>query len=124
MNIDIEKTQKYYSHLLPESLCDCAYCRNYYAQIKSAYPEISDYLANWGIDIEKPYETSPLEPENGNLVYCVCQYIAFGTCADSYTYKIGDVEFRKASSYPSTGIQEEHFVLEFSPIQLKADFEI
>jgi hypothetical protein len=89
-------------------------------QIKADYPAVESYLASFGVDIEKPFETSPLEPdENDMLEYCGCQYIVFGNCPDTYRHKIGDVEFRVASSHPSTGIEEEHFVLEFFPIRLK-----
>ena len=73
-----------------------------------------------GIDIEKPFETSPLESnEKGMLEYCCCQYIAFGTCEPEYNHRIDNVEFRMAISYPSTGIEQEHFVIELYPIQLK-----
>jgi hypothetical protein len=120
MNVNIGKTQKYYHSIGTESLCDCNYCKNYYAQVKASYPEIASYLASLGVDIEKPFELSPLELENGMLEYCACQYIVFGSCPDMYRHKIGDVEFHVASHHPSTEIEEEHFVLEFAPIRLKA----
>jgi hypothetical protein len=119
VNANIEKTQKYYHSIEPESLCDCNYCKNYYAQIKATYPAVTSYLASLGVDIEKPFDVSPLEPENGMLEYCACQYIVFGSCPDTYRHKIGDVEFCVTTSHPSTGIEEEHFVLDFSPIRLK-----
>lgn len=120
MKVNIEKTRKYYSSIKPESLCNCNYCKNYYMQIKADYSVIASYLASFGVDIEKPFETSPLEPdENKILEYCCCQYIVFGSCPNTYSHRIGDVEFHVASSYPSTGIEEEHFVLEFYPICLK-----
>jgi hypothetical protein len=120
MNVDIEKTKTYYNAIEPESLCDCNYCKNYYTQIKGDYPAIAEYLASFGVDIEKPFETSPLELDADDMLeYCACQYIVFGGCPDTYRHKIGDVEFCVAASYPSTGIREEHFVLEFSPIRLK-----
>ncbi len=78
------------------------------------------HLDSWGIDIEKPLETSPLAPdENGMLEYCCCQYIVLGNCEPEYHYKIANIEFRVAKSYPGTGIEQEHFVLEFFPIKLK-----
>jgi hypothetical protein len=121
MHVDIEKTRKYYSQIKAENLCDCNYCKNYYLQIKAAYTEVASYLASLGVDIEKPFEASPLAPdEDGMLEYCACQYIVFGSCPDTYCHKIGNVEFCVATSHPSTGIAEEHFVLEFSPIRLKA----
>jgi hypothetical protein len=120
MNVDIEKTRKYYHSIGQESLCKCNYCKNYYMQIKADYPAIGSYLASFGVDVAKPFEISPLEPDgNGMLEYSACQYIVFGGCPNTYHHRIGDVEFRVASSHPSTGIEEEHFVLEFFPIRLK-----
>lgn len=120
MSVDVKKTEKYYNSITNNSLCDCNYCKNYYLQIKSAYPLVENYLATIGVDIEKPFELSPLEPDlNGILEYCSCQYIVFGSCQTAYLCTVGDVEIRVATSYPSTGIEEEHFVLEFSPIRLK-----
>lgn len=120
MNIDTQKTKKYYNSITKNDLCDCNYCKNYYLQIKSAYPLVADYLASMGVDIEKPFEISPLEPDgNGILEYYSCQYIVLGCCQTAYFHKINEVEFRIAISYPSTYMEEEHFVLEFSPIRLK-----
>ena len=120
MNVDVSATKDYYNSITDSALCDCSYCRNYRLQIKSAFPEVATYLETWGIDIEKPYETSPLEPdENEMLEYCGCQYIVFGSCDPEYHHRIGDVEFRIATSYPSTGIEQEHFVLELFPVRLK-----
>ena len=121
MNVDIAKTKEYYTAIADTELCDCTYCRNYRLQIKSAYPDVAEYLMTLGIDIQKPFETSPLEPdENGMLEYCCCQYIVFGSCKPEYHHRIGDVEFRVATSYPGTGIEQEHFVIELSPICLRS----
>ncbi|MEE0964702.1 MAG: hypothetical protein U0L73_10905 [Ruminococcus bromii] len=121
MNVDIAKTKEYYAAIADTELCDCSYCRNYRLQIKSAYPEVAEYLMTLGIDIQKPFETSPLEPdENGMLEYCCCQYIVFGSCTPEYHHRIGDVEFRVATSYPGTGIEQAHFVIEFFPVRLRS----
>ena len=78
MNVNVTKTKEYYTTITDSKLCDCSYCRNYRLQIKSVLPEVATYLESLGIDIEKPFEISPLEPdENGMLEYCGCQYIAF-----------------------------------------------
>jgi len=120
MNVNIAETKDYYNSLTESSLCRCSYCRSYRLQVKAAFPEVAEYLDSMGIDIEKPFETSTLEPdENGMLGYCCCQYIVFGNCDAAYHYKIDDIEFRTATSYPSTGIEQAHFVLEFFPIKLK-----
>ena len=120
MNVDVSATRDYYNTITDSALCNCSYCRNYRLQIKSAFPEVTAYLDSLGINIEKPFETSPLEPdENGMLEYCGCQYIVFGSCDPEYHHRIGDVEFRIATSYPNTGIEQKHFVLELFPVQLK-----
>lgn len=120
MNVDVAKTTEYYHSIAELSMCDCAYCRSYRSQVKSAYPEVAEHLNTFGIDIEKPFETSPLTPdEMGILEYCCCQYIAFGKCDPEYHCKVGNVEFRIATSYPSTGIQHPHFLIELFPIKLK-----
>ena len=122
MDVNVSQTQEYYHSITKDSMCDCSYCRSYRLQIKSAFPKVAEYLDSLGIDIEKPFETSPLEPdENGMLEYCCCQYIAFGNCEPNYHHRIGNVEFRMATSYPKTGIEQEHFVLEFYPIKLEFD---
>lgn len=39
-----------------------------------------------------------------------------------YHHEIDNIEFRTAKFYPSTGVEQEHFVLEFSLIELKCIF--
>ncbi len=120
MNVNIDQTREYYRSLDINSLCDCNYCKNYCLQIKSGYPKVAEFLDTLGVEIEKPFETSPLEPdENGFLEYCGCQYIVFGTCSSDYQHQIDNVEFRLAPSHPATGIEAKHFVLEFYPVQLR-----
>ena len=110
---------QYYRNLGPENLCGCDYCRNYCARVKAAYPEAARYLDSLGVDIEKPFETMPLEPdENGYLEYCVCQYVVFGSCPEDFTHQIGDVTFGRSDCHPNTKLDGEHFVLDFYPIRL------
>lgn len=120
MGIDVKKTQKYYNSITTDDLCSCNYCKNYYFQVKSAYPLVANYLASIGVDIQKPFEISPLEPDtNGILEYCTCQYIVFGKYQTFHSHKVENVEFRIATSFPDTSIDDEHFVLELYPIRLK-----
>ena len=120
IDVDIKATQSYYESAADDKLCDCDYCRNYRLQVKAAYPEVAAYLAGLGIDIEKPFETSPLEPdEDGYLEYCICQYVAFGACSAEYHHRLGDVAFGLSTSHPNTGIDEQHFVLDVYPMRLK-----
>ena len=118
MKIDIEKTKEFYNSLGYDELCNCDYCKNYYEKIKETYPEIATCLSKFGIDIAKPYEISSLEPENGNLIYSVCQYIVFGNCEDDFCEKVGDIKFKKSENYPNINIEDEHFVLDIFGIKL------
>ena len=119
--MNVEKNQTYYAHLLSTDLCQCAYCRNYVKEIRKAYPLVSKYLENMRIDIEKPFETMPLEPdENKNIEYIAVQYIAFGDVRHFKKMLISDVNIDIALSHPSTNLKDDHhFVIEIFPIILK-----
>ena len=67
--MDIEKTREYYLNLKEEDVCDCEWCRNFITQIRKVYPDVAKYLDEMGVDIEKPYESWSLDPdENGNVL--------------------------------------------------------
>lgn len=69
----IKKTREYYKTNL---LCNYSCCRNYYVQIKSKFPKLSDFLSNFGIDISKPDEIISIETDSEinymNIDYTVC----------------------------------------------------
>ncbi|MGI6607375.1 MAG: hypothetical protein ACOX1F_00120 [Erysipelotrichaceae bacterium] len=117
--MDIEKTKKYYDNLKFEEICDCAYCKNYVREIKKTYPELAEYLASIGIDIEKPFETMPLKPENSFIEYIGVQYIIMGDKKAFNKTTVSDVQADIAKSHPATEIKDEHFVIEIYPITLR-----
>lgn len=118
--MNARKTMDYYVALSPDDICQCAYCQNYVRGVKSSYPLVADYLQSMGIDIEKPFEAMPLEPdEEGNIEYLGVQYIVLGSKDDFESASIGDVRIDTSESHPSTNIEDEHFVIEVSPICLK-----
>ena len=86
---------------------------NYYRE------KLSDHLAGMGVDIEKPFETMPLEPYEGNIEYIAAQYIVIGNAADFKSEDVYGVHIGIADSHPMTDIVEEHYVIEISPIRLK-----
>ena len=121
--MDAEKTRAFYSRLDSQDVCDCAYCQNYIRQIRAAYPAVADYLSRLGVDMEKPLETMPLEPdEAGELEYAGPQYIVCGTPEGFAETQIGSVHVGIATSHPSTGLEEPNFVIELYPIKLKWSF--
>lgn len=119
MQPDIARTRAYYANLPMVDLRNCVYCQNYREKVRQAHPAMADFLAFLGVDVEKAFETSPLEPaENGILSYCACQYLVFGACGADYQRQIGDVLFRVATSYPAPKVHGPYFVLECGPICL------
>lgn len=118
--MDVKKTQDYYKQLAYDELCDCAYCQNYVRQIQREYPVIAEYLQKFGIDIEKPFETMPLEPtKDGYIEYIAAQYIVYGDHTGFEKTTVNSVNIDIADSHPSTRIEEPHFVIELYPIRLK-----
>ena len=67
------KTRQYDQAMGPGEPCSCNDCKNYCARVKAAYPAAAEYLAGLGVEIEKPLETSPLEPgADGMMEYRAC----------------------------------------------------
>ena len=119
--MDIKKTKLYYEQINSSDICDCAYCKNYVREIKSTYPKLAKYLGSLGVDIEKPFETMPLEPDEktGRIEYISAQYIVYGGTDDFSKKVIGCVNVDIAETHPPTQINEAHFVIEIYPISLR-----
>ena len=118
--MDIERTKAYYEQIKEDSLCTCIYCQNYYRQIRGAYPALSEYLSHLGVDIEKSYYPMPCDPDKtGMIKYVAGLYIIFGTPDGFEKTTIGSVHVNTTEIYPPTEIEEDHFVVEVSPIFLK-----
>ena len=90
--------------------------------VKSKQPirKLPNIFFSLGIDIEKPFETMPLEPdETGNIEYISAQYIICGEPDNFVKTIIGSVNVDVAGAHPSTQINEAHFVIEIYPVRLK-----
>ncbi len=120
--MNCEKTREFY--LSYEDICPCIYCQNYIKEIRGTYPLVAEYLEKLGVNIEKPFETIPLDPdENGNIEYVCGQYVVFGNKNKFIEKSIGGVNISISEIHPSTGIKESHFVIEIYPICLKWTIE-
>lgn len=118
--MNIKKTQEYYKQLGHNDMCSCAYCQNYIKRIKDEYPAIAEHLQGLGIDIEKPFEAMPLEPDSdGYIEYIAAQYIVLGERTGFEKATVNSVNIDIAGSHPSSRIIEPHFVIEIYPIRLK-----
>lgn len=71
--VDVEKTINYYK---THSLCECACCENFYAQIKGKFPKLESFLSDFGVDISRPDECMSVELDNtiqyNGVDYTVC----------------------------------------------------
>lgn len=118
--LSIKETKQYYDSLTAEDLCNCAYCRNYIREIRNAYPKVAEYLLALGVDIEKPFETIPLEPdETGGIEYLSSQYIVIGNTDGFIKTVIDTVTVDITDSHPLINIDKPHFVIEIYPVRLK-----
>lgn len=117
--MDIEKTKDYYKNLKSKEICQCAYCQNYVREIRNEYRDLGEYLDRNGVDIEKPFETMPLEEKDGYIEYAAAQYIVMVSTEGFKESKVGDVTITLTDTHPTTDIDGEHFVIEIYPIVLK-----
>ena len=60
-DVDMTATMEYSAREAAEH-CDCGYCRNFYASVDEAYPQLRPFLAQFGLDIEAPEELMPFDP--------------------------------------------------------------
>ena len=119
--MNIEKTRDFYKTY--DDLCDCAYCRNYIREIKKAYPDLVAFLDKIGVDVEKPFETMPGEPENNFIEYFGVQYLVMGDKIDFSKTKLGEIAIDLAKSFPDPGLDCKYYVIEVGPIKLKWTIE-
>lgn len=118
--MDTERTKLFYDRMDASEVCQCSYCQNYVKEIRKAYPEVATYLADLGIDVDKPFETMPLEPDgNGNIEYIGVQYICMGNKEGFIKALVSGIQLDIATSHPKTDIDQKHFVIEIYPIVLK-----
>lgn len=69
-DIDLNTTMEYSASEAADH-CICAYCRNFYATVDTAYPNLRPFLAQFAIDIEAPDELIPYFPPTECEAYYV-----------------------------------------------------
>ena len=74
-SVTLEQTKEYYAS---PALCNCAYCRNYYPQIRAAFPVLDSFLSEFGADISSPDEIMGVEI-TGHIDYFNVDYTVCGT---------------------------------------------
>ncbi len=115
--VDMTATMAY-SAQEAASHCDCAYCRNFYAAVDVAYPQLRPLLARFGLDIEAPDELMPFTATNVLCLYAVCGRITkIGTASLMIDGVRIDPEERSISMI-NTDCPEPLFVLSIGPFDL------
>ena len=105
---DIEDTKEYYK---TRTLCECSNCRNFYAQIKGKFAELEVFLAEFGIDIEKPDEIESVSRENG-AAYIWVDYTVSGKMEALDGHKVAYDEQLELTldGFPGKIVISEHFI--------------
>lgn len=83
-SVDVEKTKEYYKI---NTLCECSYCHNFYAQIEEKLPKLKEFLSAFGVDVSKPDESSSIEREN-SIDYLSVDYTVCGEIIEASKYEI------------------------------------
>lgn len=116
MKFNEKLNSSYYADYVP---CNCEACENYYLQIKEKFPGICAFLEHMNVNPLKPFELI-WDNEGEDYIYFGCQYLVFGELQEDYKEIIDGVEITENKYFhPSTGVKEEHFILDFGPIRLK-----
>ena len=79
LDVDIEKTLQYSRE---HSICDCDEDRNLYAQIREKFPDLTAFLAELGLLIERPDETG-LCAVDDYIDYHFVSYTVIGNILES-----------------------------------------
>ena len=84
LDVDVEETLKYSRE---HSLCDCDQDRNLYTQIREKFPELTAFLAELGLLIERPDETGSCDVDD-YIDYHFVSYTVIGNILESDKYEI------------------------------------
>lgn len=111
MSIDYVKTKEFYENY--NDLCDCDMCMFYYENIKNLYPDLSNYLTEKNIDIQKPFEVGyPYIDEKSNLIYPIVQYVVIGDSKEDFSINLDGIIIEKGKFYPNLAIDNPYFVID------------
>ncbi|MBR5022937.1 MAG: hypothetical protein IKY18_07045 [Oscillospiraceae bacterium] len=121
LDIDFEATVQYYQE---HSLCDCSECRNFYAQAREKFPGLTTFLAELGVDIQRPDEIGSIALGD-EVDYHFVAYTVNGRILehDGYEIDIRDGEAALSividnSYFPNEQKIEDHFTVTVYNIRL------
>lgn len=116
-DVDLSQTMAYSAAEAAEH-CTCAYCRNFYAAVDDAYPQLRPFLANFGVDVEAPDELMPFTSTNLLNLYAVCGKIRKAGSSPIFVSGLRiDPESQKVSMV-NTACPEPLFILSVGPFDI------
>lgn len=118
--IDVDITADYYKSYT--DLCDCAPCRNYYQAIKDYSADLTAFLEQFGIDIEKPIETCWYDADKQANTVDYTAYYAFHGFIESGEYEIDfdgiNVVVQNPENMPNTEITKPYYIFQIFNLYL------
>lgn len=113
-SVNIEKTKEYYRTY--SDLCNCDGCKNFYQAIQSYSAELTEFLEQFGIDIEKPIEAMwfAVDKQSKTVDYAA-YYAVHGTAAKgSYEIDLGTINIvvQPPKNSPNTKMAEPYFIFQ------------
>lgn len=116
LNTQIEETAAWYKEDTEQ--CECDYCTAFRKSFSHCYPATAKLLSFYGIDVNKPLDTSPAEPEGNTITYDAVQYVLKGVCNTNKDYSVEGLTIHKADAYPTYKQAENTFVIGINGIRL------
>ena len=119
-DVDITRSMEYYAAEAAEH-CTCGYCRNFYAAVDAHYPDLREFFALFGVDIEAPYEQMPFDVHDGIVYDSV--YPVYGSILKNgkEPFWINDVSIQPLpidSRFEADFATEHCFLLEVNTVNL------
>ena len=84
LEVDIDSTARYSKE---HALCDCNEDRNFYAQVRERFPKLTAFLAELGVEIDRPDETGSHAMED-YIDYHFVAYTVVGDIVELGKYEI------------------------------------
>lgn len=84
LDVDVDSTARYSKE---HALCDCDEDRNFYAQARETFPGLAAFLAELGVEIDRPDETGS-HAEDDCIDYHFVSYTVIGDILESDKYEI------------------------------------
>lgn len=113
-SVDIDITKEYYRTY--SDLCKCDGCKNFYQTIRSCSAELTAFLEQFGIDVEKPIEAMWFTVDKQSKIVNYAAYYSVHGIAANGKYEIDfgtiNIVVQPPKNSPNTEMSEPYFVFQ------------